>query len=293
MQLKLGSLCRILLFSFFASLFLTLGLAEAANVFIKKPKVRAIIPPGGAKSGLIELENPSPEPLSIKVYLEDWVYGPLHDGTKEFSPPGTTPLSCTDWISFSPAEFVIPPFGRQNISYMIRVPPEAKGGHYATLFCENVLGSPDLQTGIGMNIVIRVASLFYIEPEGTIKRQGEISNLSLTRGSQDSALTIDLGFKNTGNVDITVSGSYHIIDDQGMVLARGEFNNVYTFPQDTAKLATTWKEPLPKGVYDLVLTLDIGKALEEAGLGRGPVITKEAEIEIGKSQEVIKVTALK
>ncbi|MCX5701575.1 MAG: hypothetical protein NTW64_01135, partial [Candidatus Omnitrophica bacterium] len=270
MRLKLANICRILLISFIASLFLNIGLVEAASVFIKKPKVRLIVPPGGAKSGLVELENPSPEPLSIKAYLEDWVYGPLHDGTKEFSPPNTTPLSCADWITFSPSAFIIPPFGRQNVSYVVKVPPDAKGGHYATLFCENMLGNPDLESGVGMNILIRVANLFYIEPEGTIKRQSEISNLSLTRGSQDSALTIDLGFKNTGNVDITVAGSYHIIDDQGMVLARGEFNNVYTFPQDEAKLTTTWKEPLPEGAYDLVLTLDIGKALEEAGLGRGP-----------------------
>ncbi|MCX5701785.1 MAG: hypothetical protein NTW64_02245, partial [Candidatus Omnitrophica bacterium] len=69
-------------------------------------------------------------------------------------------------------------------------------------------------------------------------------------------------------------------------------NNVYTFPQDEAKLTTTWKEPLPEGAYDLVLTLDIGKALEEAGLGRGPVITKEAEIEIGKKGEVVRVGRL-
>lgn len=143
-----------------------------------------------------------------------------------------------------------------------------------------------------MNILIRVANIFYIEAEGSIKRQAEISNLSVLKSDQDKTLTIALNFKNTGNVDITTVGSYHIIDKQGMVLARGEFNNVYTFPGGIAKLTTTWKELLPEGAYDLVFTIDLGKASEEAGLGRGPVITKEAEIQIGKGGDVIKVTAL-
>ena len=43
----------------------------------------------------------------------------------------------------------------------------------------------------------------------------------------------------------------------------------------------------------MVVTVDIGKAQEEAGLGRGPIITKEAEIEFGYNGKVNRVGQLK
>jgi hypothetical protein len=102
-----------------------------------------------------------------------------------------------------------------------------------------------------------------------------------------------LDFKNTGNTDITCFGTFHIIDKQGMVYARGEFNSVYTLAGNSAKLIAAWKDPIPKGKYDLIFTFDLGKAQEEAGLGRGPVITKEASMEMGEKGQILKVGRLK
>ena len=138
-----------------------------------------------------------------------------------------------------------------------------------------------------------MGSLFYIEPEGTIRRTVEVSNLSVTREKENVPLFISLDMKNTGNVDITASGTFHIINKEGMVYARSEFEKVYTFPQDKGTLKGEWRESIPAGIYDLIITLDLGKALEEAEMGRGPVITKEAEIEIGAYGQVVKVGDLK
>ena len=54
----------------------------------------------------------------------------------------------------------------------------------------------------------------------------------------------------------------------------------------------SWKKPLSAGKYHLIITVDIGKPLEEAQLGRGPVITKEAELVIGDAGEIVKVGEL-
>jgi hypothetical protein len=78
-----------------------------------------------------------------------------------------------------------------------------------------------------------------------------------------------------------------------MVVARGEFNKVYTLPGDVAQLVASTQEDITKGKYDLVITLDLGKALEEAGQGRGPVITKEASLDVSESGEVRAVGDLK
>lgn len=262
---------------------------------LDQPKVRLIIPPGQSKTGRIEVKNPSNEPKAVKVYIEDWVYA-AGDGSKKFMPPGTTNLSCANWISFAPAEFTVPALGKQYVNYTVRVPKDAVGGYYAAFFFESAMGQPAEKTEamVSMPVAIRIGSLFYIEPEGTINRAAQLGKLSLERKSKDMPLVINLDFKNTGNVDIIAGGNFNIIDNQGIVYARGEFNKkIYTFPAGTAKLTATSKEPLPKGEYDFIITLDLGGALEELGMGRGPVVTKEARIEIGQNGEILEVGELK
>ena len=262
---------------------------------INRSKIRLNLVPGKAEYGEILIENQSSQPRSMKVYLSDWNYLPASDGTKEFFPPNTTPLSAASWISFSPAEFTMPPFSNQKINYSVKVPQNVSGGYYAALFFESVFGKVEggqADFKAGMNLAIRIATLFYIDVQGTVKRQAFINNLALTFDKSAKVYAIDADFRNTGNVDITLSGTYHIMDDQGMVLARGEFNDIYTFPGGTGKLKATNKTPLAKGNYTLVLTINLGKALEEANVGRGPIMTKEANIEIGEDGDLVNVGSL-
>jgi hypothetical protein len=263
---------------------------------IDKAKIRLSIPPGKSNYGEITVENPSNEYMKIRVYLEDWYYTPEADGSKKFVSANTTDFSCASWIDFSPSEFNLPPFGKQRVGYSIKVPADAKGGYYTALLFETVIGEPKLkeaEMGAGIAFALRTASLFYIEVEGTVKSTFSLENLLVRTKPQEKILEISLDFKNTGNVDITAGGLYHIIDKDGLVYARGEFNDVYTFPQDSAKFTAVWKGTIPQGKYNLVLSINIGKAQEEVGLGRGPVIVKEAEIEIGENGEVIKVGELR
>lgn len=266
---------------------------QAATVRINPTKIRLLLVQGESSSGEVEVENPSEDSLLVKAYLEDWAYTSLHDGTKEFFPAGITSVSCAKWVNLSLSEFVIPPFGKQKVNYTVNVPKNAAGGYYSVLFFESLLAQPKLKQTAQLGVVVRIGTLFYIEPAGTIKRSGEISKLVLEKKANKGPLSISFDLKNSGNTDITSAATFHIMDKQGMILARGEFSDSYTFAGATAKLNATWSNPLPKGKYDLVLTVDIGKALEEAKLGRGPVLIKEAEIEVGDAGQIIRTGALK
>jgi hypothetical protein len=239
------------------------------------------------------VDNPSEEPITVKTYLQDWSYTSTNDGTKNFFAAGTTPLSASDWITTSLSEFVIPAFNKQNVNFTVKVPAGASGGHYAVLFFESLLSKPEVRESAQLGVVVRIGALFYIEAEGSIKRAAEIAGLSVTRKSNNGPLQIKMDIKNSGNVDITCAGTFHIMDRQGMIFARNEFNNVYLFPQDSAELTAGWDGTLSRGKYSLVITMDIGKALEEVHLGRGPVIIKESEIEIGDSGEVLRIGELR
>ena len=265
----------VVLFCFFAK-----GYALEV-VLLDKPKVRLSIPPGRSQNGVIEVENRSPEAKDIRVYLEDWVYLPEQDGSKEFKPAGTARLSCARWISFSPAEFTLSPFSKRAVHYTVKVPTGVEGGHYSVLFFENLLSAPS-EEGVSVGVAIRVASLFYVEPEGTIKRDAELSSLSLEKRI-DNILQIAADFKNIGNVDITSEATYSIIDERGIVYARGEFNPIYTLPGDKGKIESIWKEAIPSGEYDLIITLN---------LGGGIVKVSESRAKFGLNPEVLRFGAL-
>ncbi|MFH1339423.1 MAG: hypothetical protein ABIH40_06245 [Candidatus Omnitrophota bacterium] len=272
-----------------------LSVAYAYEVVrVDQSKIRLSIPPGQSQAGIINIENPSSEEQFVQIYLEDWYYSPTADGTKEFVLANSTPLSCASWINFSPAELSLPPFSRGKIHYTVRVPSNVKGGRYAVLFVENLLGQPEAKEGaVGVGLAIRMAVLFYIEVAGTVERSGSIDNLRL-KLQPDDVLSVSTEFKNTGNVDITAGGTFNIIDSAGMVYARGEFNDVYTLPGDDAVLqASSSGERLRPGGYDLIVTLDLGKALEGTGIGKGVMLVKEARLEVGENGQIVSLGRLR
>jgi len=264
--------------------------------FMNQSKIRVVVAPGERAFGEITLDNPTAEVKSMRLYLEDWYYLPGGSGAKEFLPANSTPTSACPWITFSPAEVVIPAFGKQKISYSVNAPADAEGARFATLFFETliskgVIAASDRSAGLDVNV--RVATLFYVELKGTVKREATISNLNIQPSKEKKgALDITMDFENTGNTDITTSGNFSLMNSDGLVAARGAFNNVYTFPGGKGTLLGTWKDKIPPGDYDFVMTVDLGKALTDAGIGRGPVITKEASVTIGENNQIVQIGQL-
>jgi hypothetical protein len=242
------------------------------------------------------LENPSDEIKVVRLYLEDWYYQPDGSGAKEFLPAKSLPLSACSWITFSPADLVLPAYSKQKINYSVSVPAEAKGARFASLFFETALGKGSLSESgrsAGLDVNVRVATLFFVEVKDTVARSAKIDNLKLKASTDGSgALEVSLDFENTGSTDITTSGNFNLMNASGLVSARGPFNNIYTFPGQKGVLLGAWKDKIPAGEYDLVVTVDLGKALADAGLENGPVITQEASVTIGENNQIIKVGPL-
>ena len=285
----------VICFCFMGSFFVSMAQADKLP-FMNQSKIRVVAAPGDRVFGEITLDNPTDESKNMRLYLEDWYYLPGGSGGKEFLPAGSTPTSACSWISFSPAEVTLPAFGKQRISYSVDVPNDAAGTHFASLFFETSLGKGSLSDSgrsAGLDVNVRVATLFYIEVKGKAARSAEVGNLNIQPSKDEKGvLDITLDFENTGNADITTSGSFSLMNNEGVVSARGAFNNVYTFPGGKGSLLGTWKDRIPAGVYDLVITIDLGKALTDAGMGRGPVITKEASVTIGENNKIVQVGKL-
>ncbi len=276
--------------------------AEGIGFNLDRAKVRHSIPPGGSEGGQITVENVSTSTLSLRVYAEDWAYGPDQDGSKNFYPAGTSPYSAANWITFSPSEFVLTPFSKKKVNYLVKVPPEASGGHYAVLFFEALTEKTDIllegdeqrQRRAGIDVAVRLGSLFYIETKGKSKRSGSLSDFSVTGDGPGEPLRFSLKVQNTGDLDITAGGTYHLMDGRGVIHARGEFSDVFTLPGDEGFLRSEWKKPLPPGSYDVIMTVNLGKAQEEwRNFGRGPVMAREATLVIGQDGAVKSASQLR
>jgi hypothetical protein len=266
---------------------------QAAILQIDPPKIFLTIQPGQTGSGKITVRNPSGEAVKVRIYAQDWKYSDAHDGTKVFFPIGTQPLSCASWISVSQSDIVIPADGQQEIYYTVKMPQDAAGGHFAVLFFESKMASPIQQGNVALGLVIRIGTIVYVDAEDKTTRTAEISNFSLVKPAKGKGLQVGLDVKNTGNSDIITKATFHLMDNKGIIFVRSTLDKVYTFPKDTARMSGTWKDPLPKGTYNAILTLDIGEAMHEQEWAADSVITKETEVEIGSSGEVLSVGELR
>jgi len=264
-----------------ACLFLFSGDVFALHFRIDKGKVRMKLPAGWSDGGVIRVENMSGESIDIRAYVGDWVYSD-QDGSKNFLPASNYAKSCAEWIKFYPADFTIPPHGIQEVNYVVAVPQGAAGGYYAVLFFEAQSGAAvDNSTGAAVKVYNRIASLFYIEPDGTVEAKAQLSDVNVVN-SRDG-FQIKANFENTGNVDIASKGVFDIIDEEGIVFTRGEFNEVYTLPQDKAKIsAQSSGAGLTAGKYDLILTFDLGT----------DILVKEYSMEVSSSGAIVGIKEL-
>ncbi|MBU0693484.1 MAG: hypothetical protein KKC11_02270 [Candidatus Omnitrophica bacterium] len=246
------------------------------NLSISDPKINLKVKQDEALTGKIKVANPSSGEIKVKVYLEDFTYIPPYDGTKKFFPSGSTQFSCAQWISFSPQEFKLPPFGARFVNYSLRVPHDAKGSYCAVLFFETALGEIEEEAGYNVKVLGRVGSLIFLEAEGSLK-QAKIRNIK-TEGDE-----IKGEFLNLGDVFINSVSSYFVMDEEGMVLDRGKLEDLFLFPKDKAPFTIPLLEKIPAGKFSLICTFD---------LGAGDILVKELDF-IKDAKNFIKIIEIR
>ncbi|MDD5166684.1 MAG: hypothetical protein PHQ57_04785 [Candidatus Omnitrophica bacterium] len=248
---------------YFIIILITLGfvnLAKANTISLEPAHVRLSVSAGQAKNGTIHVDNPSNKEIKVRAYLEDWRYSSCKDGTKEFFPEGTLASSCSRWVSFSPAEFSLPPFGRQVVNYTIHVPQDSKGGYFSVMFFETDLAEVKNTPDSEVQLKARLGALFSIEIKDSIVCKADLESLKIEK--ENDTLKLLAQFNNKGNVDIAPKILFHLIDTEGQVLCRGKFDEIFTLPQDNAEVTAATKiKLLPTGKYLLVITLNLGRGL--------------------------------
>jgi len=243
MRKKRVSLFVFILFSFF------IFSNALAQVSLDRGKVKISVEPGKTVSGTLTLRNNSKSDVHLKAYLEDFSYIEPFNGKKSFFPMGSLDKSAGLWINFSPHKLILAPFEKKEVNYVIEVPQNIKGGYTAVLFFEN---SPkdSAEAEKGFNIVTRMGCLFFLESVDANKEM-------IIRGVSSGDDVIKIEAENLGDVILISKAIFYIMDEEGLVVDRGETANSYLSLGVKSFIDLPLSKGLSSGTYTMVVTFDL------------------------------------
>jgi hypothetical protein len=254
----------------FALLFLVPS--DAFALRIDNPKMRIKVTMGQNYTGMVTVDNPSKDPVGVKVYLEDFIYVEPFDGGKKFMPRGTTSRTISDYITFSPENFILEPFGTKTVNFTISPTKPLKETLCGVLFFETSLGS-STEEGKAIDVLGRLGSLIFLDPA-----DGKKSAVFSSPEGGDRKISGIIS--NSGNLFLSALGTFYVMDANGKVLDRGQTTEAYLMPGDKRPLEIKFVPSLPEGNYTVVVTFDMQD---------NDIFTKEIDFSISSSGEV-KVT---
>jgi hypothetical protein len=228
-------------------LFLFLGPPVFAQLILDKREIKLEVKPGEVVSGVITVSNPSDKEATLNTLTQDFAYKSPYLGFKTVLPMGTTPYSCAKWITVATPVFMVPAKGKQEVSYAIKVPADARGGYYAVLFFEKGEGAITGEKGVGIRELAGCA--FFLETTDK-EKHAKIENIAVGEEGLQGKLS------NAGDCVLILEGSFYIMDNKGMVADRGQIQKYYLPPQEEVPFVIKVSDRVPVGTYTLVINFD-------------------------------------
>ncbi len=142
------------------------------------------------------------------------------------------------WTLVSPKEFILKPGGRQTVTFLIDVPPDAPpGGHYLSILAS--LGIDGAGAG-GVSVGQRVGVLILLRVAGEVKEDLHIASFTGPGFTARGPVTFDLLARNLGNVHLRPAGVITITSMFGGEVARLPVPEENILPGSERAFAVTW-----------------------------------------------------
>ncbi|MFT7538587.1 MAG: hypothetical protein ACI9F2_000734 [Lysobacterales bacterium] len=240
-----------------------------AQLVIDESRLDAVVAPARSIVNNLVLRNLSSKTKDVKIYWQDFDYVDPFKGDKKFKPPGTSEFSMADFVTVTPTTVRVEPSAKADISYAIKMPTDAEGSYYGVLFFEEV--DPDRITETGVKIVMRIGALFFVSTTDN-RSTADISNFKVDQN------TITADFENQGRTILFPQGTYYVMDQEGLVVDRGEIKKMFLPAQKVGKLKWDLDSTLKAGDYSIILTFE---------LGHGYSVVKEIDIEKKYDEQLV------
>ena len=250
------------------------------GISISPSVIRLTAKPGQSQRATIRVLNNSATSTRVVTEVSD-VGNRVENGmlVREFPPPGTLPFSCAKWTLLQDSEFLLTHDEYKDVTFLVSPPADRTGGFACVVFFRGIpvvdkpAAGQSTEAQATIQIQPRLGGMIFYEIEGTIKRTGNLLSLAYEPPTAQAPLRILYLFKNTGNADILITGTFYILDENKVLAAKGDLKSVRTFPGDEGSAETEWSGTLSPGKYKLVVTFELGPGAQE-------VIVKELELTI-------------
>ncbi len=235
--------------------------AAFAQISLDKRQISFEAQAGQTVTGSVTVINNQARDMTMRAYFEDIVFEPPYTGNLDFAPRGSTPYSLGGLADVSLPSFILPAKSRQNVTFSLTLPKDAKGGYYGVLLFEQEGTGAAAQTSI--SLVMRDGCRISVEPLDA-RRQARIDNVAAVGG------VIEADVVNSGNVLLEGKASFYLMDSSGIVADRGDISEYMLPAGEKARVSIPAGEKVSSGgTYTVVIDIEMKK---------GGALVKEVDI---------------
>ena len=209
----------------------------------------------------VTLTNNGPQTVNVRLSIVD--FGSLNDsggivfaGTKSSSLINKYGLS--HWLQLSESSLDIESGTSRNITATIIDDTTLKpGGHYSAIIASVIDPNPTLQDQIG--IVQKLTSLIFATKVGGEKYDLILQKIIKPSSSLTLPKTVNLEFKNPGNVHVVPRGTVKIMTPGGRVISEGIINEDSSFvlPETSRQLTVAMRPLSASGLWPSLYTIEV------------------------------------
>jgi hypothetical protein len=220
--------------------------------------------PGTQHQGVITIRNTSAERQEARVYQTDYTFSA--DDRSAFPAPGTLERSNAGWVSFSPAQLVLPPNSTQTVTWTVTVPASdsVTGSWWSLLMVETVspgsLNSRQRSAAetptLSLNVVTRHAIQLATHVGTTGNVMLQFDSVQAT-GTTDGKRAFRFDINNTGQRAITPAITLELYNAAGDLVARQAVTRGLLYPGTGIRQSFELGD-LPTGDYRAVIVGDGG-----------------------------------
>lgn len=195
-----------------------------------------VLKPGGSARGELTLTSNEGTSLDVVPEAKDWYVMPANKGIK-----------AADWLKVSQKPFLLKPSESKTIRFTVEAPKKARG---------EVMGMLSFATKdhVGSMVSFRLSVAMYVAIQGTEKKEGEVTAISVVPSSNT---VISYLFSNTGNVHLRPKGLIQLFNDKDELVVNMVYDqSVPTYPgRPNAYSGTLKNYRLPAGRYTAQIKL--------------------------------------
>jgi hypothetical protein len=257
---------KISLISFSAILLMATGLYLKASaqetqrtITISPPSEVITLNPGQRSEGKLKLINNGDAPLTFSVTTKDFIVTDTQ-GTPHIvgdDEKVDQRFSASSWLDVYPRSFTVAPHQKQDLTYYIQVPSNARpGGHYAAVVYTPDMGAGKDETGAAINS--QIGTLFLIGVGGPITESANVS-LFTAPFSEYGPVDVFTQIRNLGDLHIRPLGNITVTDLLGKTVST-TMKEQNIFPAGGLRDYTnTVGQKLMIGPYKAKMTATYGK----------------------------------